>query len=173
MVHIPSYIVRFLAALVVSGFVPISAQNPGSLAGGEAKLLGRIVLYDWVMHEQTASDEFVVKLLNVNDNAPKYARVIYTPSWGWDAPPAEAADRLDRLAFVGKGTKWQFSVHSPRSEEEKNACQSAILNHKYKDETGEGEIPRFVASPGADQEKIPPVKSLPCFILDRNGLTHE
>ena len=46
-----------------------------------------------------------------------------------------------------------------------------IVNHKYEDETGSGEIPRFIPTPGSNIDKMPPVQSLHCYILKNNGLT--
>ncbi len=87
-----------------------------------------------------------------------------------DAPNTSRADALDRLAFVGKGAVWSVTVRAPRTSEERARCSSPILNHKYEDESGTGEIPRFVHAPGAENEKIPAVQSLPCFILPKGRL---
>ena len=163
---------RIVAAvfLTCTAWLWLAAQQP--LSGlfkndSDTTLRGRIVLYDWATHETTSGDDFVVKTADSNE---PYARVIYKPFWGFDAPPAMPKDRLDRWAFVGRGSTWNFTVHPPQNVEEKAACSSHIVNHKYEDESGTGEIPRFVPTPGATTEKIPSLQSLPCFILKREGL---
>lgn len=135
---------------------------------GNTILQGHIVLYDWAAHETTSGDDFVVKTV---DSKTPYARVIYKPFWGFDAPPATRKDVLDRWAFVGRGVTWGFAVHLPQSVEEKAGCSSRIVNYKYEDESGTGEIPRFLPTPGANAEKLPAPQTLPCFILKRDGLT--
>ena len=49
--------------------------------GSDKQFRGRIVLYDWFLHDHTSGDEFVVK--TVDPNQP-YARVIYRVYWGFD-----------------------------------------------------------------------------------------
>jgi hypothetical protein len=141
-------------------------------------LQGRIVLYDWASHEGSPNDDFVVKTLATRDRAPGFVRVIYKPFWGFDAPAAKNQDILNRFAFVGRGPGWKFIVRAPANNEERGACTAPIPNHKYDDESGSGEIPRFISTPGADIEKLPAIAALPCFVLRRGGLirlnlTHE
>jgi hypothetical protein len=163
---------RFVACILIASvsWFPLAAQQPLSdISKNDGETLrGRIVLYDWAAHETTSGDDFVVK--TTDSNMP-YARVIYKPLWGFDASPAQPKDRLDRLAFVGRGASWSFDVRQPHSVEEKAGCSSQIVNHKYEDESGSGEIPRFIPTPGAATEKVPSLQSLPCFILKREGLT--
>lgn len=164
---------RIVACIFVASvaWLTVDAQQPLSNLfknDGDTTLRGRIVLYDWAAHETTSGDDFVVK--TTDSNMP-YARVIYKPFWGFDAPPMQQKDRLDRLAFVGRGTSWSFAVHQPQSVEEKAGCSSRIVNHKYEDESGSGEIPRFIPTPGAATEQVPSLQSLPCFILKHEGLT--
>ena len=90
----------------------------GAVVGsGETKHHGRIVAYDWVLRQTTQSDDFVLKISKTQANALPYARIVYKPFWGWDAPPAEAKYLLDRWAFVGRGAMWEFSVHTPQTDE--------------------------------------------------------
>jgi hypothetical protein len=130
-------------------------------------LRGRIVLYDWFSHEQTSNDEFVVK---TTDPKLPYVRLIYRAYWGFDAPSSSAKDVLDRWAFIGHGALWAFSAQSPETSGEKGACVFSVTGFKYEDETGNGEVPRFIPTPGADVAGIPPITTLPCFILKRGGL---
>lgn len=133
-------------------------------------LRGRITLYDWLQHETTSTDDFVVKTL-----APsvRYVRVIYKPEWGFDAPSSSGSTRLDRLAFVGRGPVWDFDVHAPETPEQVAACSAPITDHRYKAKSGTESIPRFVSAPGAVTHGVPSINSLPCFILARNGLKHD
>ena len=165
-------VILALAILTVASLSVAALQSPAEpLTGtGEKRLQGRIVLYDWASHEATTNDDFVLKTVDSKNSSPQYARVIYKPFWSFDAPKATAKDLLDRWAFVGRGASWSFTVHAPQNSEERVACSAPIANHKYEDETGSGEIPRFVPTPGADIEKIPSVQSLPCFILRRDGM---
>lgn len=163
-----------LATLTIAAWLSAAAQQPiPSLQSGrgERKLHGRIVLYDWVSHETTANDDFVIKILDAKDGNPTYARVIYRPFWGFDAPPTAAKEVLDRWAFVGRGASWGFTVYTPQTSQEVAACSAPIVNHKYEDEHGNGELPRFISTPGAEEANILSVASIPCFILNRGGLT--
>ena len=156
--------------IAFTAWLSLAAQQPLSdlfKTDGGTTLRGRVVLYDWASHETTSGDDFIVK--TIDSNTP-YARVIYKPFWGFDAPPATSKDVLDRWAFVGRGATWNFAIHAPQSAEEKAACSSRIVNHKYEDETGNGEIPRFIPTPGANTEKVPSLQTLLCFILKRGGL---
>ena len=44
---------------------------------------GRIVMYDWALHETTANDDFVFKVLGPHKDEMHYVRVIYGPLSGW------------------------------------------------------------------------------------------
>jgi hypothetical protein len=125
------------------------------------------VLYDWFSHEQTSNDEFVIK---TSDPGTPYVRLIYRAYWGFDAPTPSSKDVLDRWAFIGRGVMWTFSVHSPETSGEKMACAFSVAGFKYEDETGSGEVPRFILTPGADASGVPSISTLPCFILKRGGL---
>lgn len=165
-----------IGALPVVTMISTFGQEPLSdvpKGAKEIKLVGRIVLYDWVQHEMTSTDDFVVEASAASGkDRARFARVIYKPFWGgWDAPPPKRKDLLNRWAFVGIGPTWAFLVRAPGTAEEKRTCSEPVQNHKYEGETGTGEIPRFVATPGAVSVGIPPVQSLPCFILERDGLT--
>jgi hypothetical protein len=160
----------FVTLLVSMCFWIVPKQIP-DLSGSPVEMMqGRIVLYDWVLHETTINDDFVLKLVRPRDSQPQYVRVRYGPALGWDAPNPSREDALDRWAFVGKGAVWSLTLHVPRSDVERTRCSSPIAGYKYEDETGTGEIPRFVRSPGAEAEKIPDAQTLPCFILSKGGL---
>ena len=164
-----------LAVLLAAVTLARTAQQSHPEAQREStkrKLLGRIVLYDWIQHEMTSGDDFVVEVTSAaGKEHTQYVRVIYKPLWGgWDAPPPSPKDVLDRWAFVGVGPTWALLVHTPQTAEQKQACAEPVRNHRYEEETGTVEVPRFVATPGASPVDIPPVQSLPCFILNHGGL---
>jgi len=164
---------RLFVCIIVLAWscAPLAAQDTvlsQFKTSAETELRGRIILYDWFSHEHTSDDAFVVK---TTDTKLPYVRVLYRVYWGFDAPAAKETDVLDRWAFIGRGTMWSFFIHNPQEIEEKQACAFHINAYKYEDETGSGEIPRFIPTPGAGTAGIPPIESLPCFILRRGGLT--
>jgi hypothetical protein len=163
-------IAAWIVILSMAWLLPCAQQTLPNFSNTVPVLHGRIVLYDWLAHETTNGDDFVVKT-----DIPKepYVRVIYKPFWGFDAPAAEPKDKLARIAFIGRGARWNFAMHEPQSLEEKTGCSMVIVNHQYEDERGSGEIPRFIPTPGSDVEKLPSPQSLPCYILKHNGLTLE
>ncbi len=118
-----------------------------SLAISQAKndgesfvIRGRIVVYDWYLHEQTAWEDFVVKLQDPGaDLNQLYIRAIYRPIWGFDAPSPSPRDVLNRRAFVGRGPKWKIRVHPPKGSEERAACGEIQLL-----------IPNLATSPAAE-----------------------
>lgn len=160
--------------LVITAWLSLAAQQPQVphilSTTGEAKLHGRIVLYDWFSHEINMTEDFVFKILEGKADEPRHVRVIYKPFWGWDAPAAQPKDMLDRWAFVGRGASWSLSVHSPQSDQERAACAAAVPTIKYQDEGGSGEISRLRTTPGAELGEIPSIESLTCFILNPGGL---
>ena len=145
--------------------VPTSSTTPGPIV-----LRGHIVLYDWLAHETTANDDFVVRGVAEGTTPPRYVRVHYQRYWGFDAPKVEAKDLLDRLAFVGRGPAWSFALRKPSSVEERTACSSLPPNPTYDDEGKTGEIPRVVPTPGADPLPVSDLRALPCYILEVGGL---
>ena len=78
---------------------------------------------------------------------------------------------LDPFAFVGRGPTSIFRVHAPDSDSEKDWCRTVRPDQEVTDESGKGRIPTYVATPGAEQEPVPPVQSLPCYVLNKDGLT--
>jgi hypothetical protein len=83
---------------------------------------------------------------------------------------ATLQDRLDRQAFVAHGAMWRFSVHAPDDGQQQVDCKDVFTTERYQDETGEGEIPIYVPTPGASASKIPAINKLPCYILKNGGL---
>lgn len=135
----------------------------------EMKLItGRIVMYDWVAHEMTNGEDFVV---NTEDPGRPYIRVLYRPNWGFDAPASASSSRLDRLAFVGRGAKWTFQLESAHSDEQEAACKAPIKKHRYEDERGKGELDRYVTTPGGKLLNDAAIGGLPCFVLRLKGMS--
>lgn len=135
----------------------------------EGPIRGRIVAYDWDLHETTSQENFVVRVLGENNKPLGYVRLIYG-SLPHDAPPSEYPPRLSRFAFIGQGRPWLFLTRAPSSAQEKLHCRKVFPDHLYDDGTRKGTIPRYVRTPGAEGERIPPFETLTCFVLKRDGL---
>ena len=159
--------VLFLMLALLPGY----AQDAGLPIGVDSNpvtVRGRIVLYDWFSHDFSADEDFVVKTL---DPKLPYIRVMYRPQWGFDAPTDGSKKVvLDRWAFIAHGAMWEFSVLPMKTDKQTNWCRLKTLAYKYDDETGKGEIPRFLPTPGASNLHVPPVQGLPCFVLRPGGL---
>lgn len=163
--------IRFFILLLAVGCGVTAAQVPKLNSGPERVLLrGHIVLYDWVAHETTANDDFVVRGTFEGQTGTTNVRVRYQRYWGFDAPKVEAKDVLDRWAFVGRGPLWSFALRKPASPEERAACSSVPPNPTYEHESTKGEIPRFVPTPGADSSTPMDPGTLPCYVLEVGGL---
>jgi hypothetical protein len=114
----------FLMLLVGTCFWASPKQIP-DLSGDRVETMqGRIVSYDWVLHETTANDDFVFKLVGPLNSQPKYVRVMDGPVLGWDAPNRSRDVALDRWAFGGKGAVWSLTLRSPRTADERSRCSS-------------------------------------------------
>jgi hypothetical protein len=159
--------VQIILALIFVVCGRSGAQNGSKIGSGGTELRARIVLYNWIDHEKTMYDDFVVK---TSDAKMPFARIIYRPAWGFDAPTPTVQDRLDRSAFVAHGSLWSFSFHAANSIPEKAACARSVTSFRYRDDTGEGDISLFVAAPGASGSDQPDPTKVPCFILNLGGL---
>jgi hypothetical protein len=124
-------------------------------------------MYAWFLHELTASDDLVVKTVGSQlSNAP-FVRIVYMPGTPEFTPEGT---RLDRSAFVGRGTLWTFQVHYPSTDQEKLDCATTPADIAVNDEQGAGTIPAYIYSPGSQQTQVPAVRALPCFVLQKGGL---
>ena len=124
---------------------------------------GRIVMYDWFSHELTVSEDFVVE---TKDN--QYLRVVYAP-----LTPEQSSNeslKLDRLAFIGRGRLWKFDLHAPLSEQERMDCSHPAPDAEIDDEKGHERISVYMRSPGAQNIRIPPIETLPCYVLSVGGM---
>lgn len=158
----PEWRVVLLGAICcTTSLVAQLVNSPDSIA-----LRGRIVLYDWVLHDHTTWEDVVVSVEDGAGDKPTYVRAIYRPVWGFDASqsPANSA-RLNPWAFVARGRRWTFHVHPPKGFEEERACSEVAPDPKFDDEMGTGSISRYRTTPGASGDGIPAVKSIRCMIL--------
>ncbi len=73
----------FFALLIGTAPWINSMQLPDLSSGGFETMQGRIVMYDWALHETTANDDFVFKVLGPHKDEMHYVRVIYGPLSGW------------------------------------------------------------------------------------------
>jgi hypothetical protein len=82
-------------------------------------------------------------------------------------------ESLNPLAFVGKGPAWTFCVGEPRSAEAtvraRRACE-VHPDHPYEVADEKGRIPRYIRTPGAEEDQIPSLGKLPCYVLEERGL---
>lgn len=124
-------------------------------------LRGRIVRYDWSLHDTTINDDFVIRVLPDEEGKRRYVRITWYPQ-GWERPPGPPA-HLDRRAFVGRGRTWLFYVDSRGT----NGCSKVLPDHQVHDESGSARISRYVSTPGAEQEPVPPIETLICSRLQR------
>ncbi len=139
------------------------------------RLSGRIAAYHWYQHEQTGTDTFVLKLADPSDVAQhgKYVLVVYKRHWGFDAPNfVSQSEIIPRLAFLGRGHVWQFSLVSP-DDEQNYYCDSLKkgdgMTMQVEDEDGVAKVPMLVATPGTDPKSIPPISTMKCLVLVPNG----
>lgn len=127
----------------------------------ETTVIGRIVMYDWALHDGM-DDDIVVNKGTLEH--PERMRIHFQQYYGFDSP-AESK-RIERLAFVGRGWKWKFRVRNPKSPEEIAACGArAVTPAQFIDESGQGEISRYMASPGGISLLDSTIRALPCMIL--------
>lgn len=141
------------------------------------RLSGRIAAYHWYQHEQTAADTFVLKLADRRDITQygEYVLVVYKRHWGFDAPVVVSqSEKIPRLAFLGRGHIWRFSVVPP-DDEQNYYCGSLKkgegMTMQIEDEDGVTKVPMIVATPGTDPKSIPPISTLKCLVLVPNGWT--
>ncbi len=120
------------------------------------------------MHLQWANEDLVVKTA---DPKMPFVRVVYLPACCFDAPPVPVNDLFPHEALEATGREWEFLVHNPHWDWDKETCKANIAPVKFIDENGKAmkEEPRFKSTPGAEVEKVPPIQTLPCFILKVRG----
>ncbi len=158
MSHIKSKLAILLILVSISA-TPKSQKTPSN---PEVLLRGRIVRFDWVLHETTLYDDFVVRTLPEENGEGAYVRIYWVPKGGqgWESPPLHTP-HLNRLSFVNIGPPWLFSVRRLTSVD----CPGVPADPELQDESGKRRIPRYFATPGAEGEVVPPINALPCFRL--------
>jgi len=124
---------------------------------------GRIVLFNWKLQWQSGEGDSVVRVVN-GDGSRHYVRIVYvrTPH-----APSGYYPPLDLMAFVGKGPPWVFYVVKPVHPELQCVIQP---DYSYNDGNERGTIPAYVRTPGAEQDEVPALETLPCYLLVRHGL---
>jgi hypothetical protein len=151
-----------------AGWISLSAQAPLEIFAEPPNnfvFTGQIVLYDPFIHRYSAADDFI---LRTNDPKSPYVRINYRPMWGFDAPAATIDEILDRKAFSGDGSLWSFQIFRPaKNSEESFGCNSTVWQlEERKDGTiGQSHLSRFISVPGAAAKDIPPIETLPCYVL--------
>lgn len=144
--------------------------NPPPVAVSETPsgepIHGRIVLFAWAVQWLNAGNDFVVRVAEKDGGSQRYVRVIYTRN---PHAPKEYYPVLNPMAFVGKGPPWTFYVVRPPAAHAEFMC-TLQPDHTYEDGNETGTIPGYIRTPGAEENEIPDLKTLPCYLLVRNGL---
>lgn len=132
------------------------------------EIKGRVVLFDWRRHglESTFEEDFVVRLSISIKGLPRYVRVVY-PGVAYLAPEDLKAEyRLAQRLFVGRGNLWMFRLRRPQKGTlEQDLCHRNYESINVIDELGSVQLPAYFPTPGSLGEKVPPLTSLPCFIM--------
>ena len=127
------------------------------------RLVGSIIKYDASMHLHSAQADLVVKLQAKGET--KYVRLRYSPSFGFDAPPAKPEQLLPKEMFSNGALVWTFRVHAPHNREEESACVRPGKQYAP-GPNGLVEVEPFVSVPGHEGENIPKPESLLCSIIE-------
>ncbi len=134
----------------------------------EYKIEGHVVLYARSWPGWSPNQEFVVK--TAVEKMP-LVRVIYLPACCFDAPPVPPDDIFDERQFAIPRTQWRLTVHTPYWDWDKRACSSVQMTVRYANAKGKPvrEEPRFQPVAGEENEVLPSLSALPCFILKAKG----
>jgi hypothetical protein len=151
-------------------FLPrISAPQETGLSALPSEVRGRVVRFDWGGHWSNVNDDLIVRVLPSDGNTKRYIRVVY--QLGGQEAPVDPGNILPFSAFIGRGPIWIFRVKQPITPHEKDSCRTDVIqSFPVEDESGKTTIPRFIPTPGAEDEPVPPLETLPCFVLERGGL---
>ena len=136
----------------------------------ETVISGHIVMYDWVGQGRGLQETFVVRSTS-QGKQPQYFKVVY---YHFEAQLELSLTRLvkplPKEVYAGRGATVRFRLHKARTENERFACEVQFPDLIVRDSLGIGKIPRMIRSPGALNEEIPPIESLPCWILKEDQI---
>jgi len=141
---------------------PLPRLPPSDMPSGE-HIQGRIVLFAWLLQWSNSSGDFVVRVAD-KGGEHRYVRMVYFRDFH---APRDVYPPLNQMAFVGKGAPWTFYISKPRDPESQCRIQS---DYTYENGNEKGTIPAYIRTPGGEQDDIPPLESLPCYLLQRKGL---
>jgi hypothetical protein len=141
----------------------LSAAGQGTSVAGsdEFVITGHVVAYDWLLHETTSDDDFIVKVKGGASGASPFVRIIHQGPFYWDAITV-SGPRIERTAFLARGPARLFKVRTPKNKEERQSCSGGFSTVHFEDELGKGTID-LVGAPGAPAEV--PRGTSRCFIL--------
>jgi hypothetical protein len=177
--NLPCYILEQSNLAVVKGTEsPFSKDSyrelslPGPPQSFSGAIKGRIVRYDWTLRIYTYDEDFIIRVLPDSGATRSYARVVWK-HFSLETNQVDPSDKLDRSAFVGRGPTWVFRVRVPLSNAEKYQCTLFLPDRRVVDASGKTTLQRYMFTSGAEHEPVPPVEELPCYILDRGGMSVE
>ena len=151
----------------------VASHPPAPSANFTGVVRGRIVRYDPALRDLTYDEDFVVRVLSDGDGRRDYVRIVWR-NFSTEVNRLDPYDRLNRSLFVGRGPTVVFHIHVPEKfTDAYTSCAGVLPDREIVDASGKGKIPTFVATPGAEQEPVPPLGSLPCYVLDRGGMAVE
>jgi hypothetical protein len=162
-----------MALFMLLGVLASAVPSVSQVAATESTLSlpevrGRIVRFDWGGHWSNVNEDLVVRVLPDAKSIRRYVRVTYQAGGG--EAPVNAKDILPFSAFVGRGPVWIFRVKKPLTTQEKYSCGRVNPDIPVEEDSGKVVVPRYIPTPGAENEPVPPIETLPCFVLDRGGL---
>jgi hypothetical protein len=155
-----------LSLTLMIGFPREASPQSGS---GPREIRGRIVAFDWAGHWSNTNEDLVVRVLGSDTEGAKYLRIAQTHSGG--AALLERRDIIGLSVFIGRGPAWIFRIRTPSTQDEKSACGKPGPDIPFEDESGKGAMPRFIKTPGAENERVPPIETLRCFVLEQGGIS--
>ncbi len=136
-------------------------------------LTGRVIQYNHFVMGWTSNGDIIVTAAQDG----RFVRLVYSPlDFGFDAPEARESQLLPRQMTTDKVRLWTFQIHPPLSDEERGPCApppKKMLRRNGKPILLDTRV--FVYVPGNETAKLPPVESLPCFVIEswseaRSGL---
>jgi hypothetical protein len=149
----------FAASAVAQG----NSQNSPSDGHDMQVLTAKVVRYNRAVMTATYEGDLIVRI----DGSGQFAHLVYSPyDFGFEDPPADVLQLLPRSMTSDGSRLWTFTVHPPRGFREQGPCNAARA------ETNDGnekpvplDMNGFVPVPGTDGVKLPPIASLPCFVI--------
>lgn len=160
---------RLLPQLAVFALaVPAIAQGISSIPDGGAQKSQSVnvtaIEFNRLIMGSTYEGDLIVRI----DGSGRFLHLVYSPyDFGFESPPADDSQLLPKQLLQDASLIWTFKVHAPLNFREQQACRPAPdeLKRDNGEPTITGEL-SFVAVPGAEGIRPPPIDSLPCMVID-------